>query len=75
MNGVIIIKKLLEDQLNITVTKCGFVIDSKCSWLGCCPDRIVLNFKIVEIKYPLSKNNIFLTEACDDKKIFHEFRG
>ena len=60
VNEVLRMKKLLRENMKNNITKWP--------WLGCSPDTVVSNSRAIEIKFPLSKNNIFLTEACDDKK-------
>ena len=47
---------------NVTVRKCGFIVDPRCCWLGASPDGIVCDSQenedgLVEIKCPYSQRN------------------
>ena len=45
------------------------------SWRGGSPDTVVSNCRAIEIKFPFSKNNISLTETCDNKKFFRDLNN
>jgi len=61
---------LYEQQEQINVFSCGFIINPKWPWLGCSPDGIISNEKAVEIKCPFSKKDLTILECCEDKNFF-----
>ena len=59
-----------ERENHLKVTKCGFFVNPRWPWLGCSPDGLVNNVKCIEVKCPLSKKDVSISEACEDKTFF-----
>ena len=73
-------RKLYEEMgkfngKNIQTFPVGFIVNLGIPFLGCSPDGVVFDeetnsFGIIEIKCPISKRNVSLDVACQDKSFY-----
>ena len=73
-------RKLYEEMgkfngKNIRTFPVGFIVNPGIPFLGCSPDGVVFDeetnsFGIIEIKCPISKRNVSLDVACQDKSFY-----
>ena len=71
-------KKVKDGRLMCACVNCGYVVNVNFPGLGASPDFLVFDsteaksFRIAEVKFPVSKKDININEACEEKISFRK---
>ena len=73
-NEIIAIEQY-HQQIKVTVTICGLIINPKWPWIGYSADGIINSTSGIEVKCPYTKTDMTIMESCEDKTFYLKLDG